>query len=172
MKAARAHGVTLIELMVGLAVLALLAALALPAAGARMERQRLALAAETLAADLTQARFDAAQRGQPMQVNAITGGAGRSWCWSVAPAAAGTAGACSCTPARPCGQRTVSGDDHPGVKMSQGGAVLVQANGTAQVATAAVFESPRGERLRVDLQALGRSRICSPAGPLGRYPAC
>ena len=43
------------------------------------------------------------------------------------------------------------------------GALLLQADGTAHAATAAVFESPSGERLRVDMLALGRSRICREA---------
>jgi hypothetical protein len=79
---------------------------------------------------------------------------------------------CGCAQARNCGHRSVPGLDHPGVKMSQGRQLLLQADGTAHAATAAVFESPAGERLRVDMLALGRSRICSPTGVLGRYPSC
>lgn len=166
-------GLTLIELMVALAVMAVLGALALPAMGTQMERQRLALAAETLAADLAEARFNAARSGQAMQITATAGSGGRLWCWQVKPATAATEAApCPCVKARSCNHRTVASGEHPGVKLAQGHRVLVQADGTAQAGTAAVFESPRGERLRVDLLALGRSRICGPAGPLGRYAAC
>jgi type IV fimbrial biogenesis protein FimT len=172
--------VTLIELMMGIAVLAILGALALPAMGARMDRQRLALAAETLAADLTEARFEAARRGQSMQMNAIaassgstgTSVAGQAWCWSVAPAAASPPTSCSCAQTRSCGYRAVPAEDHPGVKLKQGRQVLLTANGQARAATAAVFESASGERLQVDMLALGRARICSPSGLVGRYPAC
>jgi type IV fimbrial biogenesis protein FimT len=62
----RYAGLTLIELCAVLAVLALLSALALPSLGHRLDRQRLHAAAETLAADLADARFEAARRGQPL----------------------------------------------------------------------------------------------------------
>ena len=171
-RAQRARGVTLIELMMGLAVLAILGAMALPAMGARLERQRLAMAAETLAADLTEARFEAARRGLYMSLCAVTSSDNQAWCWSVAPAAGGALADCACAQTRSCGHRSVAALDHPGVKMSQGRQVLRAADGSAVAATAAVFESPRGERLRVDMLALGRSRICSTTGPLGRYPSC
>ena len=168
----RSQGVTLIELMMGLAVLAILGTLALPAMGLRMERQRLAMAAETLAADLTEARFEAARRGLSLSLNAITSQGGQPWCWAVVPAAGSPPADCACAQTRSCGHRSVAAADHPGVKMSQGRRVLLAADGSALAATAAVFESPHGERLRVDLLALGRSRICSPTGAVGRYPAC
>lgn len=168
----RAQGVTLIELMMGLAVLAILGALALPAMGSRLDRQRLAMAAETLAADLTEARFEAARRGTGMQMNATTNGTGAQWCWSVAPAAASPPSNCTCAQTRSCGHRAVPGEDHPGVKMRQGRQVVLTADGQARASTAAVFESARGERLQVDMLALGRARICSPTGLVGRYPAC
>ena len=98
----RVSGVTLIELMMGLAVLAILGALALPAMGSRLERQRLAMAAETLAADLTEARFEAARRGVGMQMNALTSADGKQWCWTVAPAAASVAPDCACALTRSC----------------------------------------------------------------------
>ncbi len=167
-----ALGVTLIELMMGLAVLAILGALALPAMGSRLERQRLALAAETMAADLTEARFEAARRGLGMQLQALGSADGTQWCWLVAPASGGTRADCGCAQTRSCGHRSVAATDHPGVKMKQGRQVLLSADGAAVASTAAVFESPRGDRLQVDMLALGRARICSPAALVGRYPAC
>ncbi len=158
--------------MMGLAVLAILGALALPAMGQRMERQRLAMAAETLAADLTEARFEAARRGLGMSLSAVTTSDGRNWCWALSAAAGSSPADCTCARTRSCGHRSVSGLDHPGVKMTQGRRVLLAADGSALAATAAVFESPRGERLRVDMLALGRSRICSLSGVTGRYPSC
>ena len=169
---ARPRGVTLIELMMGLAVLAVLSALALPAMGSRLEHQRLAMAAETLAADLTEARFEAARRGLGMRMNAVAGPNGQHWCWAVAPATGSVLPDCACAQTRSCGHRSVAAMDHPGVKMSQGRQVLLAADGSAQTATAAVFESRSGDRLQVDMLALGRARICSPTGMRGRYPAC
>ncbi len=170
--AARSHGVTLLELMMGLAVLAILGALALPAMGQRMERQRLAMAAETLAADLTEARFEAARRGLGMSLSAVPASDGRNWCWALTAGNISSSADCACAQTRSCGHRSVSGLDHPGVKMTQGRRVVLAADGSAVGATAAVFESAHGERLRVDMLALGRSRICSLTGVSGRYPAC
>lgn len=170
-----AQGLTLIELLVGLAVMVVLGALALPTVGARMERQRLVLAAETLAADLTEARFEAVRRAVAVTVTAQPG---RQWCWSlhgsgalashVMATAAGHAPSACPQPA----MRHVSERAHPGVVMAMGNSNRLLADGTAQAATVAVFESPRGERLRVDLLALGRSRICAANPPLHRYPLC
>jgi type IV fimbrial biogenesis protein FimT len=170
--AARSRGVTLLELMVGLAVLAILGALALPAMGQRMDRQRLAVAAETLAADLTDGRFEAARRGLGMSLSAVPASGGRPWCWTLSTTNGSSPGDCVCAQTRSCGHRSVSGLDHPGVKMTQGRQVLLAADGSALRATAAVFESRQGERLRVDMLALGRSRICSLTAVYGRYPAC
>ncbi len=165
-------GVTLIELMMGLAVLGILCTLALPAMGVRLAHHRLALAAETLAADLTEARFEAARRGLTLNLSAVTTAEGQQWCWAVAPVASGGLTDCACAQTRSCGHRSVAAQDHPGVKMRQGRQVLLAPDGSARHATAAVFESTSGDRLQVDLLALGRSRICSPTGTLGRYPAC
>jgi type IV fimbrial biogenesis protein FimT len=171
----QAHGLTLLELLVGLSVMGVLGALALPAVGARMERQRLVLAAETLAADLTEARFEAVRRAVPVTVTAQ---AGRQWCWSLHGSGAlpshvmATAGGHAPSACPQPAMRHVSERAHPGVVMALGNSNRLQADGTAQAATVAVFESPRGERLRVDLLALGRSRICAANTPLHRYPSC
>jgi type IV fimbrial biogenesis protein FimT len=170
-----AQGLTLIEFLVGLAVMGVLGALALPAVGERMDRQRLVLAAETLAADLTEARFEAVRRAVTVTVTAQPG---RHWCWSLngsgALAGQATAAADGQTAAA-CPQpamRHVSERAHPGVVMALGNSSRLQADGTAQAGTVAVFESQRGERLQVDLLALGRSRICAANAHWHRYPAC
>jgi type IV fimbrial biogenesis protein FimT len=170
-----AQGLTLIEFLVGLAVMGVLGALALPAVGERMQRQRLVLAAETLAADLTEARFEAVRRAAAVTVTAHPG---RHWCWSLtgpgappSPVAA-TAGVPAPSACPQPAMRHVSERAHPGVVMALGGSNRLQPDGTAQAATVAVFESKQGERLQVDLLALGRSRICASSAPLNRYPVC
>ncbi len=66
-------GLTLLEMVICVAVLAVLGMLALPGLGTQMEKQRLRHAAQTLAGDITEARFLAAQRGQPVHVLAQDG---------------------------------------------------------------------------------------------------
>jgi len=178
-----AGGLTLIELMIGLAVLAILGAMALPQIGARLAQQRLSLAAETLAADVAEARFEAARRSR---VAVVSAQAGAAWCWAVdltgTPAAASpTSSASAISPAAPpcpckadsgCATRQVMASAHPGVRMVHGLTVRLESSGRAEPTRLAVFESSRGQRLRVEVLAMGRARICSEGGALGRYPGC
>jgi len=169
MKQPRQAGLTMIELAITIAVLVLLATLALPSFNARIERQRLAGAAQALAADLSDARFEAVRRGRPLHVEPtqISG----AWCWSVA-----TEPGCSCTQTQTqpqaCLLRAVQSGSYAGIAMASGRAVRLDPTGTSETQTIAVFSSARGERLRVDTQALGRVNICSVEGVDSRYPRC
>lgn len=159
----RRRGFTLLELMIGLAVLALVASLALPSFAGVASRARLKGAAEMLAADLAEARYEAARRGQPLFV---AFSAGPDWCWSVA-----SSEGCPCGSAAACQLKTVRGRDHAGVELLQAGSTRLDANGLG-VAASTLFQSSRGEQLRVDLSALGRAGICAPAGRLPGYADC
>lgn len=163
------RGVTLIELVLALAVLAVLSALALPSFGARADRARLQNAAEALAVDLGNARFEAARRGDPLHVLAAPGPA---WCWAVSPAPG-----CGCGAPQPCQLHRVTAAEHPGVRISAGGEVHLAPSGEITDPGAfAMLESGRGERLRVDLTPLGRARVCVPGGRTDatawRLPPC
>jgi type IV fimbrial biogenesis protein FimT len=158
------RGLTLLELVIALAVLAVLATLALPSFGALTARTRLKGAAEMLAGDVSEARFEAARRGQPLSIDLATGSA--DWCWAVTV----TPG-CACGQAQSCQLKAVHGHDHPGVEVLQAGSTQVQANGQARAAST-LFQSAHGERLRVDVSPLGRASICAPAGRIAGYPDC
>jgi type IV fimbrial biogenesis protein FimT len=159
-------GITLLELAVAIAVLVVLGTVALPPLGERLQRQRLALAAETLAADLAEARFEAARLGRAVQVTAL---AGPQWCWALGAEVSAAASAPAC-PANAL--RVVAAKAHAGVAMVSGGSVRIEPVGTTATGTVAVFSSPKGDRLRVDMLALGRARVCSEKGAQGRYSAC
>jgi len=170
------RGFTLVELMIGLAVLAVLTTLVVPSMGSALQRQRLRAAAEHLAADLTEARFEATRRGQALHVLPRSGA---NWCWTVARQPA-----CDCDePAAPgsasCQFSRSSQTDHAGVKLLQARAVELAPGGTAGgpghtpgAVQAALFEGQPGQQLRVVVTALGRSRVCAPAAPLPGVPAC
>jgi type IV fimbrial biogenesis protein FimT len=169
-------GLTLLEVVIAVAVIAILGALALPSMAHRADTQRLVLVAETLAADLAEARFEASRRVEGTSVGAQPGS---HWCWAVVVGQP-PATACACSPDQGCGLKQVKVASHPGIVMQSGQSVRLAPDGTAATAiattTVALFESRYGEQLRVDLLALGRARICTPlaaaAHPLSRYPRC
>ncbi len=165
MRAAR--GFTMIEIAIVLAVMAVLATLALPSLGARLERGRLQGAAELLAADLAEARFEAAKRGGPLFVETAEAAEGAAWCWAVA-----TQAGCNCGQSQSCQLRTARASDHPGVKLTAGISARLDPSGEAKATQAATLESSRGDRLRVELSALGRPRICAEKGNWPRITAC
>lgn len=164
MKHAARRGLTLIELTIALALMALLAVLAVPSMGAQLDQRRLLAAAETLAADMAEARFEAARQGRPMHLT-VQGGA--NWCWSVASSTS-----CPCGQRQACELRSSTFSEHGAVQVIQGPSLLLAPTGAAQSAGAVTLESRRGTRLRVQLQALGRPRICTELGPTNRYPSC
>ena len=158
------RGLTLIEAVIALAVLAVLISVALPYFGQMLHRQRLKAAAETLASDLAEARFDAARRGLPVHL-AYAGGP--RWCYAVA-----TAPGCDCQTARPCALKTVRAADLPGVALLESQDARIEASGVATVATRTVLGTKKGERLLVSLSALGRASVCAPGGQMTGYPRC
>jgi prepilin-type N-terminal cleavage/methylation domain-containing protein len=165
----RSRGLTLIEIVVALAVLALLSAIALPGYGARLDRERLHGAAEALAADLNEARFEAARQGRTLHVGAVDGPA---WCWSVA-----TTPDCPCGSGQACQLRSARQIDHPGVALRTAGHVELTADGRASMAGSG-FElaSTRGLRLRVSVGAMGRAHVCTlgsdAPSATQRHPPC
>ena len=122
------------------------------------------LAAEALAADLQEARFEAARLGRPLHIQMA---AGDAWCWSVA-----TESACPCGQSQPCELRSAQPKDHAGIRLVMARSMLLGANGVPESPGGATFESRQGARLRVDMQALGRARVCTAAGSAQRYPPC
>jgi type IV fimbrial biogenesis protein FimT len=165
LRARRAAGLTLLEVVMTVAVLGVLGALALPQVGAQLDRQRLRDAAQTLAGDIAEARILAAQRGQAMH---LLGRPGDNWCWSVA-----FEPGCGCDGgASRCAVHVSKAADHPGVGMLQPLALDLDPGGQALASGSTTFESPNGERLRVEVSLLGRPRICAAAGRWPQIPDC
>jgi len=158
------RGLTLLEISIALALLAVLGAVAVPSLGARLDQQRLYTAAEAMVADVNEARFEAARQGRALHIVMQTGD---NWCWAVA-----TREDCPCGQAQACELRHAQQRDHGGVRLLAGQTLHLGANGRADASGSATLESRRGSRLRVDVQLLGRPRVCTLTGSAARYPAC
>lgn len=182
---ARARGLTLLELAIVLAVLAILGALALPSMVARLRSERLHSAAQMLAADIAHARHEAARRGSALHIEAR--GQGADWCWAVASQAG-----CDCRPAAGAGEavaplpstpavptaahaacplKTVPAREHPGVQLIESHPVSLLADGLASAGLVAAFAAGE-QQLQVHLSRFGRARICDPAGASAKLPKC
>jgi type IV fimbrial biogenesis protein FimT len=161
----RSRGLSLVEMMIAVAALAFIASLALPAARGTLQRQRLKTAAETLAADLMEARYEAARSGQAVHVLAQPGA---QWCWAVS-----LQPACDCSQPMACQLKTVRAREFPGVSLSRTQPASFLPTGVLQSgAVATHLQSTQGERLQVEVSALGRSRVCTPAGSVPGYSGC
>ncbi len=159
------RGLTLLELMAALGIVAVLATLALPSFGSIMARHRLKAAAENLSMDLAELRFEATQRGMPLHMHFATG---PDWCYALA-----TASGCDCRVAQSCQLKTVRAKDHPGVQLVAGLPVLFEPMPGAGVdGGSALLQSAEGAQLRVGLTRLGRPKVCAPGAAVPGYPVC
>jgi type IV fimbrial biogenesis protein FimT len=161
----RHRGLTLVELMVVLAIAAVLVSLAVPEVGRQLARWKLQAAAEHLAADLNDARHDAPRLGMALQLRVEPG---HAWCWSVSAAPA-----CPCESAQPCQRRRASAAQFPSVSIADGTIASFAPTADARAAAVRVaLSSSYGDRLQVLVSPLGRARICSPESASATYPRC
>ncbi len=162
----RTQGLTLIELMIGLAICAVLMSLAVPSFSAYLQRQRLKAAAEGLELDLREARFESAQRGTPLHLKFSPGA---DWCYAIT-----TTSACDCRTPQPCRLKTVRASDRRGVQLAESRDTSFDpSSGKADVTgTTAILQSTGVERVRVSLAPTGRSSTCMLDGNLPSIAGC
>lgn len=166
--AAPAGGFTLLELMVVVAIVAVLAGIGLPSVRSLLLNQRLAAAAQAFNAALSLARTEAIQRSQSVRVTAL---ADRDWSrgWTVVTGVSGSMG-----PDAPATLRRFEGlpdgvrvDASLGDGFAQG--VRYDSNGFSRRATNAAFaagcltlKADTGRRASILVSASGRARVCNP----------
>jgi len=162
----RNRGLTLLELLVALAIVAVMMTLALPSFGNILARHRLKAAAEQLSADLGELRLMAAQRGEPLHLDLQPGA---QWCYALA-----TVSGCDCRVPQGCQLKTVRAADHPGVTLLAGSGMLVGARAVGPLPDGgqALLQGSEGVQLRVGLTPLGRPKVCAPGGAVPGYPGC
>jgi type IV fimbrial biogenesis protein FimT len=166
----RQRGLTLLELIVALAIVAVLTTLAVPSFAGMLARHRLKAAAEQLQMDLAELRLMSAQRGQPLYLDVH---AGTQWCYALA-----VASGCDCRVPQGCQMKSVRAADHPGVTLLEGDALVIDARSSGpSPGRPALLQSSEGRgiegaRLRVGLSPLGRPKICAPGAAVPGYPGC
>lgn len=159
------NGFTIIELMVTLAVLAIIFAIAAPSFSGLTERRKLNGAAEKLFTDLLFAKTEAIKRNTSIRVS-FTGN-GATWCYGLA-----VNSACDCT-ASDC---TIDGVLHV-TNQDEFEGILVDASSTLDDASTTFtplrgaastghlqFTTQSGLDMGAVVSAFGRVRLCSDTG--------
>jgi type IV fimbrial biogenesis protein FimT len=156
----RPQGFTIIELIVTIAVLAILAAMAIPSFTDMMERQRLINATEAVYSDLQNARSEAVKRSQQIVVSIQDG------CITAADKLVSPTVVLSntCMTAFPTinmstNRSPIYFDRVRGITNPTGG------GGTITLTSSTSLEA------RVIISGFGRVRVCSPT-KVGGYPTC
>lgn len=165
-------GVTLIELMVSLSVLAILATIALPSYTGFMDRYRLEGAIQELYADMQFARSESVKCNRRVRVAFTTGG---TWSYTISRIGSCTVINDSTTvtnlktvgvasfPATQIASTTLTSNTlffEPRFGNVEHGTVGTTLSGEAQVN----FQSGQGKQARVLINLIGRVRFCSPSG--------
>ena len=178
--AAAQRGVTLIEILTAVTILAILTVVAAPSFDAVRNRARLRGVADNLYADLQYARSEAVQRNSMISVSFSPGA---TWCYGIHQGAA----ACDCTVANSCSIKTVLSTSAPNVTLadasfSSGGAGVArylidprrgQSVDAAGAAVTGTVQFTLGSlQMNAEVNAVGRARLCSPSGTVTGYPSC
>ncbi len=167
------RGLTLIELLLALTIVAIVATTSLPSMRALIERQQLRGAVNDLHAELLNARREALRRNTPVSLSFRRDEGGAPWCYALSDD-----GPCDCFEADACtlsgaARRITRGDGFGAVALVTNftplhTATFQPARGTANAGTATL--SIGGRRVEVRLSALGRVRVCS--DDVTDYPPC
>jgi len=173
-------GVTLIELTVSMAVLAILVTAALPSFADFFDRSRVRGAADDVVSLISNARAAAVKNHRDVSIAMV--GSGTAWCIggnAVAPPSgglpAGAAAPCDCidpdaTECLIAGQPfVIEVDDHPGVQVGDLPAPLTFDSTLGVISPlgsrSVILTSPSGKYdVAIQVNALGQAHLCIPAG--------
>lgn len=171
-------GFTLIELMVVIAVVAVLLTVAGPSYQKLIERNRLKEASQAFKSDLQFARMEAIKRSRNVFFSRTAGNAG-AWCYGIGTLACDCAQA-DTTAADFCDIKRVAGASYPVVSLAAGGTTEFDFRRGTAADTSSVL-STRHYAAQVRVNDVGRADVCDPdpmpvdadGDPLeGLYGAC
>lgn len=159
----RIRGLTLVEMLVTITVLAILLAIVVPSIQTTLDRRRLIGAADNMLADMRYAQSESVKRNEVF-VASLTPGA--AWQYAI------TASATSSTFV----SKTVTSSDYAGTSVSattpvafdpKRATINLPASGTV----IAEITSANGQKLRISVAVNSALSVCTPTGLAG-YPAC
>lgn len=176
------RGVTLIELMVAIGVVAVLAAVSLPSLREFLDRQRLVSQVRSIADVVQVARSEAIKRSasgaSDQKSVAMTINPGNPWFVGLANGTAACSGStCVINEGGNAVSHTVTALECSGCTMvspASQALLVFDLRGLATGATGQLvtLRSPLGRELGVSVSRLGRVSVCSPAGSVQGYPTC
>lgn len=164
-------GFTLVEMVIVIAILAILLTMVAPSFNSFFDRYRVNRAAETVSAFLVNAKSEAIKRNK--KVSAVITGSGTTWCVGMTES-----DTCNCS----TGACKVDGVDRAvysasfkGVELDEPGTghafQFKPQRGTVVGNETVELESEGGVEVNVVVGTFGRIRLCAPGGG-GGYPAC
>lgn len=189
----RRRGVTLVEMMVGVAVLGIVLAAAIPSLTGMMERRRVIAAAGEIASIFAQGRSESTSLGKKINIHLepVPAGVGDFSCVRLSTGDGNDVCRCNRTRARVCStgsgrllreyllprdssvtfSATGNWGMSPYVVTLMRGRYLSDASDSNNVQVTVVGTRTQA-KLRVDYINSGLTRICSPDGSISGYPVC
>lgn len=172
----RRAGISLIELCVCLAVMAILVSQAVPAMEQLKQGQRLDLIAQTLMTDLQQARSEAVQRADTVHLRFSRHARGSCYLMHT-----GEPGQCNCddsglatcaATARLIKREWVASSQRIALRSNVNNMSFQARQGTVSSAGSIDISDSSGLTIRHIVSIAGRARTCSPNGGVTRLPVC
>lgn len=168
------RGLTLVELLVVLAISAVLMALAMPSFFGLIYANRLRGAADVLLADLRLTMTESTKHGSDVLISFQHNTDGSNWCYGLSRDTN-----CNCREANSCQidgvEQVTHGFDYSGILISPThGSYRFKPRRSTITAGNITFTARDGKQLRVLISGYGRIRNCSPSGNnnIAGWPIC